>query len=119
VAHDIAVRQTRRPSVVLVSDLDDNPGDVTRLGTVLLAYRRDRVPITIVGLNPAPGKLAFFRGLLGSRAGTVVQAPTLDKASRPRNADTFPWVLVVLAAATAVALAAHELWAPRLTWGTR
>jgi hypothetical protein len=115
-AHDIAVAGTHRPVVVLVSDLDDNPGDVTRLTTVLLAYERDRLPIRVVGLNPAPDKLAFFQHLIGTQSGPIVQAPLLKQSALPHGGSPFPSLLVALAAAAAGVLAVHALWAPRLTW---
>ena len=44
-AHAIATSSGKtRPTVVLVSDLSDDPRDLTRLGSVLLAYRRDGIP---------------------------------------------------------------------------
>jgi hypothetical protein len=114
-AHRIATAGKRRPTVVLVSDLDDNPGDLTRLATVLLAYRRDDVPVRVVGLNPAPPDLALFRRLLGTKP-VVVQAPTLQETP-PHSSTPFPWAIVGLACVAAAALAARELWAPRLDWG--
>jgi len=114
-AHSIALAGGRHPAtVVLVSDLDDNPGDLTRLATVLLAYRRDGVPVRIVGLNPAPNDLAFFQRLLpaGSK---VVQAPTLTQAP-PHDTTPFPWALVALTLVAAAAVALRFGWAPRLDW---
>jgi hypothetical protein len=115
-AHQIAAGGPRHPEVVLISDLDDSPGDVTRLASVLLAYRRDALPLRIVALDPAPAKLAFFQRLAGPQAGSVVQAPLLASAAASRDSTPLPWVLVALAAAVAVVLAADALWAPRLTW---
>ena len=83
-AHSIAVASPHHATVVLVSDLDDNPGDLTRLATVLLSYRRDGVPVRIVGLNPSPDDLAFFQRLLppglGDRRGADAVA---GAAARP------------------------------------
>ena len=54
-AHTIAVDNgVRRPVVILISDLDDDPDDVARLATIMLAYKRDHIPLRIVGLNPSP-----------------------------------------------------------------
>jgi len=114
-AHSIAVAQPRHAAVVLVSDLDDDPGDVTRLASVLAAYRRDRVPARVVGLNPSPQNVFFFQRLLGPNA-PVVQAPTLNEVP-PHDVTPFPWTLVALAVAAAAALAVLETWAPRLDWG--
>jgi hypothetical protein len=115
-AHSIALADRRHPAtVVLVSDLEDDPADVTRLASVLLAYRRDRVPVRIVALDPASSNVAFFRRLL-QPAPAVVEAPTLAEGP-PRDTTPFPWPLVALALAAAAALAVHERWAPRLQWG--
>lgn len=115
-AHDIAVNgRLRRPAVVLVSDLDDDPQDVQRLGAVLLAFRRDRIPVQVVALNASADDLALFDRVLGRQA--VVRAGTTDADREPRNHTPFPWALVGLALVTAAALAAHELWSPRLEWG--
>lgn len=106
----------RPEPVVLVSDLDDDPSDLPRLASVLAAYRRDRVPVRIVGLDPSPADVALFRRLLGPGA-PIVEAPTLDQVP-PHDATPFPWPLVALAAVAAAALALLGAWAPRLEWGT-
>jgi hypothetical protein len=114
-AHTIATRGRRPATVVLVSDLDDDPNDLTRLATVLLAYRRDHVPVRIVGLSPSPSDAALFDRLLSPRP-VVVQAPTLDEAP-PHDTTPFPWPLVALTLAAAGALAVRAAWSPRLEWG--
>jgi uncharacterized protein (DUF58 family) len=114
-AHSIALSQAQRATVVLVSDLDDDPGDVSRLASVLAAYRRDRVPVDVVGLNPSPQNVLFFERLLGPRA-PLVQAPTLNEVP-PHDVTPFPWTLVLLAVAVAAALALREAWSPQLDWG--
>ena len=115
-AHAIAVAQPRRPAVLLVSDLDDDPGDITALSSVAAAYQRDRVPIRVVGLNPSPQDVALFQRLLGGRL-PVVQAPTLDQVPA-HDVTAVPWPLLVLAIVAAAALAVREMWSPRLTWST-
>jgi hypothetical protein len=116
-AHEIATTGRRPATVVLVSDLDDDPGDVPRLASVLLAYRRDHVPVRIVGLNPSPDNVALFDRLL-SPAPVVAQAPTLAEAP-PHDVTPFPWPLVALALVAAAALAARISWAPPLEWEDR
>jgi hypothetical protein len=113
-AHAIAVSSPRHATVVLVSDLDDNPGDLTRLATVLLSYRRDGVPVRIVGLNPSPQDVAFFQRLLPAGS-AIVAAPTLSQAP-PHDRTPFPWALVALTLVAAVAAALRWGWAPRLDW---
>jgi len=115
-AHTIATSGgVDRPAVVLVSDLDDDPGDVTRVASIVLAYRRDHIPLRIVGLNPSPEDAAFFEQRAGPSS-PIVQAGAAARGAQPRNRTPFPWVYVVLVVAGAVALAAHELWTGRLDW---
>jgi len=111
---EIAFAQRRRPAIVLISDLDDDPGDIPALTQILLSDRDRGVPVHIVGLNPTPNAIALFRSALGRQA-PIVEAPTLN-ALPPQNVTPFPWVLVALAAAAAAALAARIAWAPRLDW---
>jgi hypothetical protein len=114
-AHTIATAQRVRPAVVLVSDLDDDPADIARLSTIVAAFRRDDVPVRVVGLNPSEDDVALFRRLLGPDA-PITQAPSTDSA-RSREVTVFPLVLLVLVAVAAVALALREAWSPRLEWG--
>jgi hypothetical protein len=113
-AHSIAVAQGKRPSVVLVSDLDDDPNDLASLATVTAAYDRDHVPLRVVGLNPSPEDVSLFERLLGP-AVPIAQAPTLEQVA-PHQMTAFPVVLLVLAILAAAALALRELWSPELEW---
>ena len=115
-AHQVALGLSlRRPVVVLVSDLDDDPTDLPRLASIVLAYRRDHLPLRIVGLNPSSQNAAFFQRLAGP-ATPIVQAGTETPAQQLQNRTPFPWTLVTLVVAAALAIAAHELWAARLEW---
>jgi hypothetical protein len=116
-AHTIAQAQPRRPTVVLVSDLDDDPQDLTPLAAVMAAYRRDNIPVRVVGLNASPQDVTLFERLLG-RAVPVTQAPTLDQVP-PRDVTAFPGALLLLALAAAAALTLREAWSPRLEWSAR
>jgi hypothetical protein len=116
-AHTIALGQKHPPAVVLVSDLDDDPNDVTSLASVMAAYNRDGIPVRIVGLNPSTDDVALFERLLG-RGVPVAQAPTLGQA-QAHNVTPFPVSLVVLTLVVACALALREAWSPRLEWSTR
>lgn len=113
-AHRLALETSHPATVVLVSDLSDAPSDLTRLTTVLLAYRRDGIPIRIVGLNAAPADIAYYKQLLPSGT-AIVAAPTLQQAP-PHSLTPFPWRLIALVAAAAVALALLTLWRQRLDW---
>ena len=100
-----------------MSDLDDDPDDLPRLVTIMLALKRDHIPLRIVGLNPSSQDVSLFKRLSGGAP--VVRAGTLQPGPQPRNHTPFPWTLVTLAFLVAVALAANELWGPRLEWRTR
>jgi hypothetical protein len=115
-AHTIAVSaHGSRPTVVLISDLSDDPRDLTRLASILLAYGRDRVPVRIVGLDPAPADLALFRRSL-TPAPAVVTAPAAGNPA-PTSRTPFPWPLVLCALLVCFALGLREGWSPRLDWG--
>lgn len=115
-AHTLAVSQGGpRPTVVLISDLSDDPGDLQRLASILLAYRRDRIPVRIVGLDPADADVALFRRAL-TPAPTVVRAPPAGEPA-PHRRTTFPWPLVLCALLACASLALLEGWSPRLEWG--
>ena len=113
-AIQMAVAQRPRASVLLVSDLDDNPNDLPALTAVGAVARHDRVPIRIVGLNPSPANAKYFRSVFGNSA-RIVEAPTRAQAAREEQTP-FPTALIVLTVVAAVALALREAWAPRLTW---
>ena len=117
-AHQIAFEdRLSKPIAILVSDLDDDPADLPRLVTIMLALKRDNIPLRIVGLNPSDQDVALFKRLTGGAP--VVRAGTLQPGPQPRNHTPFPWTLFTLALVAAVGLAAHELWGPRLEWRTK
>jgi hypothetical protein len=103
-----------RPSVVLVSDLDDDTGDIEALTSAVLAYRKLGIPLRVVGLNPSPEDQRLVQRLL-ARPGDLDRAPTSsDVGSRSRGSSPLPLVLLALAAA--IALAALLVLAERLRW---
>src|SRR4029077_3502205 len=113
--HEIAIAGGQRRAVILVSDLDDDPSAVPRLASVLLAYRRDHVPVRIVGLDASPDNVALYTRLLSPQP-VVVEAPTLAEAP-PRDTTPVPWLLLVLSAIAIVAYVGRAVWAPHLVWG--
>lgn len=104
-----------RPGVILVSDLDDDPGDLKDLASVALAYRQAGIPVRIVALNAQPDDQQLFGRLLNKIA--TVQAGRLPAERAQTSGPTLPVWLVVLTVAAALALATSELWSARLTWG--
>lgn len=111
----IATSQRRPAAVILVSDLDDAPGDLGTLAAASAVARHDRVPIRIVGLNPSPGAIAYFHAIFGHST-PIINAPTFGETAVSRQATPLPWGLILLVLATAVALASREAWAPILSW---
>jgi hypothetical protein len=108
-------QHVKRPAVILVSDLNDDPSDLKNLASVSLAYRQARIPVRIVALDPQPNDEALFGRLL-ERAATVQHARLPGERSLTVG-PSVPPVLATLAVLVALALAANELWAARLTWG--
>ena len=112
----IEQQHLRRPAVILVSDLDDDPGDIKSLTSVSLAYRRLGIPVHIVGLNPQPGDQRLFANLL---AGTATQqAARLPGERAQQTGSGIPTLLAVLTVLAALGLGANELWSARLRWAT-
>jgi hypothetical protein len=117
-AQRIAVAdELRRPAVILISDLDDDPEDLLQLVNVTRVYRQERIPLRIVALNPTPQNFALFQRL--THGAPTVNAGTVAPGPHPKNHTPFPWSLVLLTLAVAAGLAAGELWGPRLEWGAR
>jgi hypothetical protein len=107
-----------RNSVILISDLADDPTDLTRLTDAVIAFQDRKIPLEIVALDPTPANADFFRRLLGTDA--VFQEATLptDKQARGQLelTGTFPVTLAVLSALAVVLLALNEWWAAPLRW---
>jgi hypothetical protein len=104
-----------RPAIVLVSDLDDDPGDIQHLAGVALAYRQANIPVRVVALDPQPKDQQLFARLL-ERAATVEHARLPGERASTTGARIPPW-LAGLAVAVALLLAATELWGAQLEWG--
>jgi hypothetical protein len=114
-ALDVVRKQhLHRPMVVLVSDLDDDAGDLESLTSVALAYRRLGVPIRVVGLNPSPEDMRLVGRLLPPGGGIVTAA--LPGEQQAGAGTTVPTSMVVVAAALAVALAAFLVLTERVRW---
>jgi hypothetical protein len=101
-----------RPGVILISDLDDDPGDDVGLRAIAHAYRHEGVRLKIVALNPAPNDEQRFAQLLGSASD--ISHARLPGERTPSSEERFPLALTALAIAIAIALASNELFAPRL-----
>jgi len=111
-ARQIALQdKLARPAIVLISDLDDDPNDITRLQFEGAALQRNRIPLRIVGLNPQPDNVQLFRKLIGY---VPVTNASLHAPSGTSDTTPFPWTLVALALGVALLIATAELWGPLL-----
>jgi hypothetical protein len=108
--------QLRNPVVLLVSDLNDDAGDLESLTSVALAYRHIGVPIRVVGLNPSPDDESFMQHLLPQGGGIV--SATLPGEKGATTNTGLPLTLILLAVALALAAAAYLAVTERLRWGT-
>jgi hypothetical protein len=104
------------PAAILVSDLNDDAGDLKNLASVALAYRQLKIPVRIVALNPEPDDQQLFGKLLAGAA--TIQDATLPGERTVEHGPRIPPLLGILTVLTAVALAVNELWSARLTWST-
>jgi hypothetical protein len=113
----IRADRLERPAVLLVSDLDDETGDLERVAQLGLAYRRAGIRLDVVGLNASPEDLAFVRRVLPP-GGRVTQASLPGERGSQTRAGA-PWALAVAAAALALVLAALLLITERMRWRAR
>ena len=110
----IRANRLTHPAVLLVSDLDDDTGDLARVSQVATAYRRAGIPLNVVGLNASPEDAAFMRRLVPGK-GTLTEAtlPSEEQASASGGTNV---LLVVAAVLVAVGLAAFLLLTEPLRW---
>ena len=103
-----------RPAVLLVSDLDDDDGDIERVSQVAIAYRRAGIPLHVVGLNASPEDAAFIRRFVtGNGSFTEAALPSERGGRLSTGVDLF---LVGLAVVLALALAGYLLLTEPLSW---
>ena len=102
------------PAVLLVSDLDDDTGDLPRVSRLAIAYRRAGIPLHVVGLNPAPDDAAFVRRLVPAN-GSFTRAPLPERGDNAVS-GRFDAALAAWAVAVAVALAALLVLTVRPRW---
>jgi len=107
--------------ILLISDLDDSLFDVPQLTETLIRFKREKIPLKIVGLRPAPDDRELFRRVLGDDA--FVTRPELQRKrealTRQRRGDAgtdFPVALAGMAALILLLLALNEHLCGRLTW---
>lgn len=110
-----------RLGVLLISDLDDSLFDVPQLTQTLIRYRKEDVPLRVIGLRPAQDDRDLFRRLLGDDA--FVTRPELQRKrealarERERGGSSdFPWAIFGASGLILLLLAANEHLCGRLTW---
>lgn len=110
-AREIAVRdRLKQPELLLISDLDDDPGDLRRLSGSALALRRARIGVHVVALSASTADETLFTRLFGTQ-GTIEAAPPPAARAPSVHAETPVWLLAASLAAAAL-LAAAEVLAP-------
>ena len=103
-----------RPLVILVSDLDDDAGDLESLTSVALAYRKLGIPIRVVGLNPSPEDARYVQRLL-PKGGQIVGAG-LPGERQAGAVGGVPQKIVILGVLLAGVLAAFLVATDRVRW---
>ena len=112
---EIARAQRRRPTVVLVSDLDDDPDDLPAL-RASSCRPGNGVPVRIVGLNPSSARR---RAISDRRSGARRRSSRRRRSNRlpPRARDAVPvGARGPRGGGGGGACAARIAWAPRLAW---
>jgi hypothetical protein len=104
----------RKPVVLLVSDLNDDAGDLESLTSVALAYRHIGVPIRVVGLNPSPDDASFMQRLLPQGGGIVSATLPGEKAGATKTG--LPVTFILVATALALVASAYLAVTERLRW---
>ncbi|MPZ63612.1 MAG: hypothetical protein GEU93_20520 [Propionibacteriales bacterium] len=107
-------------SVLLVSDLDDDPTDLTGLSREIDAYNKEGIELRVVGLDPGIEDRRLFARLV---PGGLIEnaAPAPGDLEEPRtivSADVSGG-LVAGGGALLVLLALNEHWCGRLAWRPR
>jgi hypothetical protein len=105
----------KKPSVVLISDLADDPNDSSRLNDVLEAYRHDAVKLYVVPLNASESDLQRFSAVAVKTLSTPA-AGGGRPAAAPAHAS-FPTTLVLLTFLVAALLGVNEVRSAQLRWG--
>jgi hypothetical protein len=107
-------------SVLLVSDLDDDPTDLPALRAEIEAYRRTGIQLRVLGLEPRTEDRALFARLVpdGFLAAASSAPAGLDEPRVIVSAQ-LSGALLAAGAALLLLLALNEHWCGRLSWGRR
>jgi hypothetical protein len=108
-------------AVVLISDLADDPSDLTHVADAIVLYAEENIPLRIVALQPSRENAGFFANLLGGEG--MIRDAKLPTGNEARGklalAGTFPTALAIFSALVLVLLAVNEWWAEPLRWRRR
>jgi hypothetical protein len=120
-AHMLQQEHVKRSAVMLISDLADDPTDLSRLTDAVVLLEQRKVPLEIVGLDPSAANADFFQRLLGTDA--VFREAHLPTGAQARGqlevTGTFAVWLAVFAALAIALLTLNEWWAEPLRWRRR
>jgi hypothetical protein len=113
--------RVRNGSVVLISDLADDPSDLEDVADTILEYTQRGISLRIVALEPSSEDRNFFGRLLDDpTAFSLVMLPDERRGRGRVEADApFPTDLVLLASLAVVLLALNEYWARPFEWRRR
>jgi hypothetical protein len=103
------------PAVLLVSDLDDDAGDLPALSSVASAYKREHIPLNVVALNAAADDQTRFREFIRG-TGMLSQGRLPGEQAPKAGGARFPVWLAAATIALALLLAVNELLLARLSW---
>jgi hypothetical protein len=105
----------KKPYVVLISDLADDPNDVSRLNDVLLGYKAAKIHLVVIPLNATESDRSRFVGVAEKFLPATLPGEN-PSASAPARAS-FPNRLVLLTILVALLLGVNEVRSARLRWG--
>ena len=105
----------KAPTVWLISDLADGPGDLPLVALAARTYEQLGIALNVIGVNPSQSDLRFFQNLLSHQKGLVQAKPSPPLKLKSRH--RFPNGLAIAAGLLALLLAANELWSTPLRWG--
>jgi hypothetical protein len=106
-----------KPAILLVSDLATAQSDLPNLREVLTDIVRDRIPLRVVALSPAPLDKAFFDNVLRRDVIDVAPPPSLGRAEPQGLGESqLPAGLALVCVLLLAGLTANEVWCGRLAW---
>lgn len=109
-----------RGTVLLVSDLDDDPTDLTGLSRAVDVYHRNGIKLQVIGLDPAiEDRMLFSRLVPGGLLRDASLAPENLEEPRAIISARLSSGLLAGGAALLLLLALNEHWCGRLSWGRR